>query len=57
MAEAAPSLHDARRRTTTVQNHREDQAAKNCSIFCTITNTHQTQSSGAREKSPVNVAK
>jgi type 1 fimbriae regulatory protein FimE len=53
MAEAVPSFHDALTRATTAQEHQEDQAAENCSFFCTITNTHQTQSSGAREKSPI----
>jgi type 1 fimbriae regulatory protein FimB/type 1 fimbriae regulatory protein FimE len=55
MAEAVSSLHDARKRAITAQRHREEQATS-CSIFCTITNTHQAQSSGAHEKSPINVA-
>ena len=55
MAEAVSSLHDARKRAIPAQRHREEQATS-CSIFCTITNTHQAQSSGAREKSPINVA-
>ena len=56
MAEAVLSLHDARRRATTAQSDREDQAAKSCSIFCTITNTHQAQSSELRENSLIKVA-
>src|SRR4029079_2328427 len=53
MAEAVPSFPDALRGATTAQNYQEDQAAQSCSVFCTITNTHQTQSSEAREKSPI----
>jgi type 1 fimbriae regulatory protein FimE len=55
VAEAVPNLDDPLRRATTAQEGKEDQAAESCSIFCTITNTHQMQSSGAWEKPPINV--
>jgi len=50
MAEAVPSFHE---RTTCAQKDQEDQAAESCSVFYTITNTHQTQSSGTCEKPPI----